>query len=252
MILTAKKLFFKTIFIVFEDEKIKETLASGRYDSVVGITRTDLQIPLGGRVGRRDKTTAVIDLARTEDELFTAMNDTTRNEIRRTYKMTDLKIVEKDANRSGVYDVYAKFEYSQGRVPFPESNMKDCVIFSAYFKGELISSAYLDVGGNALRIRYLFSKRLKTEDTELYKTIGFAGKRLIWEMCVWGKKNNFASLDLATVNLTDTAKAGITKFKMSFGGRLAPEYSYVYKSKLFVWFEKLAVWKNYFRKLMKV
>jgi hypothetical protein len=144
MILITKKLFFKTIFIVFEDEKIKEALHSGEYDSVVGITRTDLNLSGLHTVGRRDKTTAVIDLDKTEEELFSSISDTSRNEIRRTYKLPDVEIVREDSNRSAVYTLYEKFEYAQGRVPFPESYMKDCLVFSAYFKGEFVSGIYLD------------------------------------------------------------------------------------------------------------
>ncbi len=247
MILETKKLFFKTAFIVFEDDKIKEAVQNRRYSSFVGITRNDLNLP---GVIRGVKKTSVIDLIQSEEGIFSAFNDTTRNEIRRTDKISELRIAPDDNNLLLSYELYKKFEYSQGRVPFPITNMKDCFVFSAYLGNRVISGVYVDSGGKNLRIRYIFSERLKTEDQELYKTVGYASKRLIWEICRWGKTGGFSSLDMAAVNFTDKKKEGITKFKMSFGGMLADEYTYLYKSKLFSYFEKLALLKNYIKRLV--
>ncbi len=247
MVLESKKLFFKTIFLIFEDNKALEVMNSGRYSSVVIISRQDF--PLLSKY-KRTKTTSVINLTIKMEEIFHKFNDTTRNEVRKTESMPDLKIVSEDLETALVYQLYKDFERIQGRTPFPKGNMKDCLIFSAYFKGELISVMYVDKGGKDLRVRYIFSKRLKTNDPELYKIIGYATKRLIWEVCLYGKRNNFLSLDMATVNFQDKNKEGITKFKMSFGGKLADEYTYIYKSKTFSYFEKLAILKNYLRKIL--
>ncbi len=245
MISENKKLFFQTTFIIFEDSKIRDALRSNKYSSVVGITRTDLGFP---EFLRWTKTTSIIDLSKPKEDIFSTFSDTTRNEVRRTEKNSDLSIVSDDKNRDSVYTLYKKFEYSQGRVPFQESNMEACIIFSAYLNNEIISSIYVDKGDKDLRIRYIFSKRLDTSDKEMYKTIGFASKRLIWQICLWGKERRFSFLDMATVNLTDKGKEGISSFKMSFGGELVEEYTYMKKTKLFSYFEALAVLKN---KLMK-
>ncbi|HEY4505501.1 MAG TPA: hypothetical protein VJG67_02325 [Candidatus Paceibacterota bacterium] len=245
MILETKKLFFKKGFIVFEDDKIIEAVKSRRYSSFVGITRSDLNFQ---DIVKGVKKTSVIDLTRREDDIFSGFNDTTRNEVRRTYKIPSLRFVSGDKG-SAPYRLYKRFEYSQGRVPFPESYMKDTTVFSAYLDEEIISGVYVDSGGKDLRIRYIFSKRLKSFDPELYKTVGYASKRLIWEVCLWGKANGFRSLDMATVNLTDKEKEGIMKFKLSFGGDMADEYTYLYKSKLFRYSEKAALLKNYIKKI---
>ena len=248
MILESKKLFFKKAFVVFEDDKLQQFLKNKKYSSVVGITRNDLNLP---KVAHRVKKTSVIDLNPVEDEIFSKFSDTTRNEIRRTYKLPSLKFLF-NINRLEVYKLYKKFEYAQKRVPFPKSDMENCLSFSAYLDGEIISGVYVDTGGDDLRIRYIFSKRLETDNLEMYKNISNANRRLVWEICLWGKKNNFKSLDMATVNLTDKSKEGIVKFKMSFGGELADEYTYMYKSKMFRYFEKLATVKNYTKRLFYV
>ena len=50
-------------------------------------------------------------------------------------------------------------------------------------------------------------------------------------------------LKAAIVNFKDPEVAGITKFKMSFGGDVVNEYTYIYKSAAFRYFEKLAYLK---------
>ena len=197
----------------------------------------------------RTKTTAVIDLHQQQDDIFSHFNDTTRNEIRKTYNISDFKVVSLDRNFDEAYILYKKFEYKQGRVPFTRNDLKDCLIFSAYLKGDMISAIFVDKGVNDLRIRYIFSKRLQTEDKELYKMIAYATRRVMWEVCIWGKANHFHSLDLASINFQNPDVANITQFKMSFGGEVVNEYTYVYKSFLFKIFEKLAGPKNYIKKL---
>ena len=247
MILEKKKLLFRTVFLVFEEDKAEEIIKSGKYASIVLISRKDL--PLG--LSRREKKTAIIDLHQNENDIFAKFNDTTRNEIRKTMDTDDLKIISGDTNKKEVYNLYKQFEYGQGRVPFPESDMNDCTIFSAYYKSELISAIYVDKGGNDLRVRYIFSKRLES-DKDLYKTISNSTRRLVLEICLWGKSNNFKFLDMATVNFDNPNVAGITKFKMSFGGDVVLEYSYIYRSKTFILFEKIAILKNYLKKLFKI
>ncbi len=250
MFLISKKIFFRKIFIIFDDDKIKESFAKKEYSSIVGITRNDLSIK---NVRFGVKKTAVINLSLSEEEIFSRFSDTTRNEIRRTEKDGSPEIFLEDKNRDKVYAMYEEFEYSQGRVPFPENDVSECLIFSAYLDGKITSAIYVDMGtgSNAkdLRIRYIFSKRLNTEDKELYKAIGRSTRRLIWEICLWGKRKGFCSLDMATVNLTEKEKEGITRFKMSFGGEIVDEYTYSYKSKPFIYFEKLAVFRNIIKKL---
>lgn len=249
MILEDRKLFFHTTFLIFEDEKVLETFGLSKYSSVVAISRTDFEEL---SKFKRTKTTSVISLKDSLEDIFRSFNDTTRNEIRKTEKTPDLNFAREDKDTSSIYDLYKKFERAQGRVPFPRSNMKDCIIFSAYFKGELISSIYVDKGGKDLRLRYVFSKRLDVAPGhELYKIISNSTRRLVWEIIIWGKENDFAALDMATVNMTDKDKEGITKFKMSFGGELMPEYTYIYKSKLFSFFERIASLRNKVKKLFQ-
>jgi len=187
----------------------------------------------------RAKTTALINLEQTEDDIFGKFRDTTRNEIRRTYKNSDLSFRFFNSVDDESYDIYKDFEYLQGRLPAPKENLKNCLFFGAYYKNKLISAIYLIATRPYLRIRSIFSKRLRSEDKELYKIISNSTRRLIWEICQWGKKEDYKSLDMASVNFDNPKTANITKFKMSFGGKVVNEYTYTYTSFLYKLLEKM-------------
>lgn len=236
MILETRKLFFKSVFIVFDDDALKNAVKSGEFSSITAISRNVLSLP---NFNIKTKTTAVIDLTKSEEEIFAKFNETNRNEIRKTDKLASFRVVAENGDFVGAYSLYKDFERAQGRVPFTKNYFKDCSVFLAYYNGEAISGIFVDKGEKDLRVRCIFSKRLKTEDKELYRIIGHATRRLMWEICLWGKRHIFNSLDLAAVNFNRPEIAGITKFKMSFGGEVVNEYTYTYKSFLFRIFEKL-------------
>jgi len=240
MIFESKKLFFNTINLVLEDDKLDEIIKSKKYSKISTTSYKQLDL-LGFSV--LTKTTALINLTKSEDEIFKKFNDTTRNEIRRAYKIDDLKFVSADTNFEESYFLYKNFEYLQKRVPVSKNELSQCKLFSAYYKKKMISAIYVMESFPYLRIRSIFSLRLKTNDKELYKIMSNATRRIIWEICLWGKKNNFKSLDLASVNFENPRTANITKFKMSFGGEVKNEYTYIYKSSFFRFFEKFVFLK---------
>lgn len=237
MIQTGKKLWLKTVNIFLEDDKIESAIKSGRYDYINIISYNKLSLP-GFQL--RQKETAFLDLALPEEEIFRKFNDTTRNEIRQTQRLDDFKVVIDGDDFSGIYQLYNKFEYAQGRVPFPAGDLKSCHTFSASYRGEIIAGIFVDEAGKHLRLRYIFSKRVIDAQNEIYKLTSKATRRLVWEICQWGKSKGFDLLDLATINFNNPKTVSIAKFKMSFGGQIVPEYTYIYRSPLFKIFEKLA------------
>ncbi len=246
MIFENKKLFLNSAFIVLEDSKISEILRRKKYSSIIIISHTDLNLP---SFKKRVKTTTIINLKNTKDDIFAKFNDTARNEIRKTYKIPNLEIVLDDKNFSDTYVLYKNFEYAQKRVPFSRKNLEKCLRFSAYYNGEIISGIFVDLGEKDLRIRYIFSKRLQTENKELYKIIASATRRLLWEICIWGKDKSFNSLDLASVNFSNPEVANITKFKMSFGGEVINEYTYTHISPTYSFLVKLVGIKLFLKKI---
>jgi len=247
MILRTKKLFFNTINVILEDDKLDELIKSGRYSKISALSYKRMNLP---DFSVQTKTTALILLDKEEDEIFSKFNHTTRNEVRRTYKNKDLKFIADDKNFDESYSLYKDFEYTQGRVPVSKRELKGCKLFSANYKGEMISAVYLTTSFPYLRLRSIFSKRLKVDDKELRKIISNATRRIIWEVCLWGQKNNFKLLDLASVNFKNPRTANITQFKMSFGGQVINEYTHIYKSKLFKVFEKFVFIKIWLSQLV--
>src|SRR5574343_1885721 len=109
MILKGKKLFFRTLTINFEDNAILDVLGDGSagneyFDNVRIMSYTDLtQILLKlkdkGAPYHFDcltKTTALIYLTQPFEQIIKRFNDTTRNEIRKTFSIADLMFVRKD------------------------------------------------------------------------------------------------------------------------------------------------------------
>lgn len=247
MILETKKLFFNTVNVILEDDRIDGIIKSGKYSKISAVSYKKTNLP---NFSVQTKTTALILLDQHEDEIFRKFNDTTRNEIRRTFKNDDLEFIADDKNFDESYSLYKDFEYTQNRVPVYKKELKYCKLFSAYYKGEMVSAIYITTSSSYLRIRSIFSKRLKVDDKDLRKIISNATRRVMWEICLWGKKNNFKSLDLASVNFKNPKTANITKFKMSFGGQVVNEYTHIYKSILFKNFERFVFVKIWMFRLI--
>jgi len=235
-----------------EDDKVDQYLDKSKYQKIVIITYNELN--LGKDFHINHKLTPNIYLNEDLDRIFSRFNETTRNEIRRTFKNSDLKFMARDKNFDKIYDLYKNFEYNQGRVPFNRGAMKEFSAFSAYYKGELFSLILCFDSFPYLRARSICSKRLEIEDKEIYKTISNATRRLIYEICKYGVEHGYKLFDLGSMpaDLKNKKKAGIAAFKGSFGGKLEDEYTYTYKSKLYRFFEKLVKIKLFLLKTLKL
>ena len=247
MILESKKYFFNTASIVLDDDKIPSIIDSGRYSSIVILSYNKLDL---SGFSEYSKPTLLIKLNQSEKDIFSSFNDTTRNEIRKTYKEESLKFTFSESPTEESYDVYKKFEYNQGRVPVSFPKISNTIFLGAYLDNVLISGIYINKSFPYLRIRSIFSERLKEDDKNKYKIIAYSTRRIVWEACLWGMKNNFVSLDMASVNINNPKTLSIAKFKMSFGKDLTPEYTYIYKTKIYSFFEKLIHFKIFIKSLI--
>jgi hypothetical protein len=240
MIIEQKKLFFKTVSIILEDDRILDAYTSKKYSSIIALSYKDLELPA---FVKYSKPTLCIDLTKDSEAVFGSFNDTTRNEIRKTYKIPELSFHLALNPTKESYALYKKFEYSQGRVPVTLASLQGMPSFEARYNNEIISCIYVIDCKPFLRVRSIFSKRIDAENRQMYNIIAYATRRLVWDICEWGKKNDFVSLDLASVNVDNPKTKSIARFKMSFGKVLVPEYTYIYKSSAFSFFEKFAFLK---------
>lgn len=249
MILETKRLWFKKAVFFLEDTIPPQDVLEKKYDSVNIISYEKLDLP-GWRV--REKDTALINLTLPEEEIFRKFNDTTRNEIRRTFEQDKLSFII-GKNSSALYHAYATFEKSQGRVPVSKKEMDTFISAEARSGNGIVYGLYIVESFPYIRIRSIFSKRSVNQDKEEIKLISNAGRRLIWETLKYTKNKGFKSFDMASVNQSNPKSANIAKFKLSFGGEVLKEYTYIYSSHLFLFFEenykRILNLKQFFSKL---
>lgn len=239
---TRKKFGFKHLIIYFEDELFLQAIKEKKYPQVTLISYKKHIVP---NVSVKEKTTGLIDLSGSPDDILSRMNDTTRNEIRRTFRNQDIICKEISGFDESVYKTYCDFERSQKRIPIKKDEFGLYRYFCCYHKDQLLSVVSVVEAKPHLRVRSIFSLRLSVEhkaqntnspeqekDRELMKLISNASRRIMYETCLWGHKNGFNSLDLASINFNNPETANITKFKMSFGCNIQSEYTHTYVSGL--------------------
>lgn len=233
MVIEKNYFFFRTLRVVLDNERLREALAARRHTYITGLSYDG---SLGGTEIRINaKKTPVIDCAGKSDEDFLrGANDTTRNEIRRTFKTPELSFAVPDQNRMAIWQMYAEFERAGGRSPRGFSYFNESLFAGAYYNGALVAAIICYDGKPYLRAHAIVS--LRKIETELKKYISFATRRLVFELAKFGREGRYAWLDLGGVNLQDEAKAGIDAFKLSFGARLVDEYTYMYAGRLFRFF----------------
>lgn len=232
MVIERKHLFFSTLRVILDDEVLKKAFRERRYSYISGVSYT--RFHFGEDIRIKTKKTAVIDLKNDLDAIFAKFHDTTRNEIRKTYRMPDLAIVIEDKNITTLFALHKKFERKQNRSPLSTSSFRASTFFSAYDKGELIACIACYHNARYTRVRAIFSARLfEKNDKEKYRVIAYATRRLVWEACQYGKRKGNVLFDLGALNLADPKKKHITDFKSGFGGEIVDEYTYTYESSFF-------------------
>jgi hypothetical protein len=180
-----------------------------------------------------------IDLTPPIETIFKHFKDTSRNEINRTYKIEGLRFVPEDTNYTELQKLHRSFDLKRGWMPAPQAELKESLVFSAYFKDTPISVITCFSGTQTLRILELFSARYDTTPECTPALISYATRRLVYEICTYAKKKGYTSFDLGGINLEDPSKAGVAQFKQSFGGTIIDVYFYLYTTPAFRIFKKI-------------
>lgn len=227
-IIERKYIVFRSARVILNDDLLLVLIRNKAYSYIVGISQTLIDVPENVKV--KHKKTSLINLMRPAEEILQSFHDTTRNEVRRTFAMPEMSIAINDANAQEMHALYNKFRKAKKLDVHYKSFLESASRFSAYYNGELVAVITVYEVPPKMRIQNIFSKVDDAPETR--RIIGYATRRLVYEICAYGSKKGYASLDLASVNLTDTAKSGITKFKLSFGGDISDEYTYTYRSAL--------------------
>ena len=180
---------------------------------------------------RTEKHTAVIPLTDAPDAILARFKKNTRNEIRKSEHIPELTFRVDDTNRRESYAVYAHAKTVDGALLSLKREFSQCLLSNAYWKGKMIVSIASYRADGILRFKTIASLR-KDEDMDP-RIIGYATRRLVWEICMYGKEKGYTTIDLGGINFSQNAKKGIAQFKQSFGGDVIPEYTYRYESRIF-------------------
>lgn len=242
MRLEQKRGPFRILDIFFEDLGSEEQIKLKRTYARINILTHQPQPQLTG-FSSKQKSTPNIHLEDGLESVFKRFRDTVRNEVNRTTRLNQFDIRLPDPNRVEAYAAYRHFEFAQGRSPISQQEFSAFTLASAYWQNNFISGITFFQAGNIIRVRSIFSQRLHTDsetNKELYRTIGFASKRLVFELCTYGLAHGATIVDLASINLTDPEKEPIARFKSGFGARIEQEYHYHWSSPSFRILERFA------------
>ena len=145
----------------------------------------------------------------------------------------------RDTHISEAYSLYRRFEEKHRRKPWSKKSFEGTIYFNAYLNGKMIVSIPCYDIFPYLQVRSISSLRLNTKDRQVYKYIGFATRRLIYEMCAYGKEKGHTFIGLGAVTETTKQKKNVAQFKKFFAPRIETEYTYTYQSRRFALFNKL-------------
>lgn len=226
MIIEQRKFFFRTLRVILDDAVLRRALTEKKYAYISGLSYDDT---LGGpAVKRKSKKTTMIHL---DDDYFQNFNDTTRNEIARAQKVSEIACLAPDRRRDEIYALYAHFEQRGGRIVRKKDYFKEHLFAGVYWQQRLVGAILLYDAHPYLRAHAIVSTDIERSDP-IYRWKSFAMRRLVYEICTHGKERGYTRFDLGGINISDTKKAGITAFKLGFGGEVINEYTYTYKSAL--------------------
>ena len=172
-----------------------------------------------------EKKACVIDLSEGIEKVIQNFSPTSRNEVRRADKIKELEFHFglESFDFYEYFDFHRSCEKDRNWYPVPPNELKNSLVFSATFEGQLISGMSCYSHGNRIRVGRIYSnKRSKLSDRLTNLVYGVAAKRIILKICEFAYSNGIISLDLGGVDLNDLNKSGITKFKMSMGGEIVP------------------------------
>ncbi|HUO50621.1 MAG TPA: hypothetical protein VMU25_03630 [Candidatus Paceibacterota bacterium] len=232
MIIERRRLFFfKTAFVVLDERA--DSIDPRPYSQLTIVSHSPLSIP---HARLREKTTGIIDLKGSPEELLQTFSKTTRNEISRSIREGQIVRHSPHVTKEG-YALYRRFEKSIGRRPFARAATRGCEEILIYDGKRPIAGVFYYPSRPITRIRSIFSAR--KEKNLSSTTVSWAARRSIYEVCCSEQSARSEGVDLASINLTDKAKKGISDFKLSFSPRITQEYMYVHSSPVYAFFERI-------------
>lgn len=228
---------FRKVFVPNDMEAALEVSRNrSRYSRITIMSLVPLEL-LGFKAGSGK--TGLISLDGDIDTVASRFRKTVRNEISRTYRDSGFALkISPDITDDG-YALLDTFFKARSMKSFPRSTYRGCMEFLAYVDDVPVSGVLLYPSAPVPEVAAIFSKRRVTEDFEDYKRVGYAGKRVMLEVCKWGIERGMKAIDLSSLDPGSTSVPGITEYKLSFAPEVVTRYTYEYTSPIYGFVESI-------------
>lgn len=207
------------------------------------------KIFIDNRFTFNDHLDIIINLDKSENELWSNINPKRKNEIKKAIKEnTYIKISNDLITLEKCYDILISV-YSKAKLPLPSYNFyKNLLDESDEKNGLIILCAYngSDITGCMLALHYnnIIYDFYAGAYTKYYNK--HPNDIIPWEMFLWGKKNGFKTFDFGGAGKPDKPY-GVRDYKMKFGGEVVNwgRFEKVHKP-LLMFFGKIGIkfWQN--------
>jgi hypothetical protein len=187
----------------------------------------------------RTSETALIDLTRDVDLVFRDMNATTRRQIRKVERLGAQVVVRRndDVALQDFRTIYNSFvgwkkhteQLSEARVK-ALSPIADT--FVAYFDGRPLCGHTFVRDQELKRVGLLMAASTRFDNGDAPIFVGSVNRWLHWYEMRLYKSEGMAVYDFGGIGRSTIEKAGVARFKLSFGGRPVTEYNYIVAGKL--------------------
>jgi lipid II:glycine glycyltransferase (peptidoglycan interpeptide bridge formation enzyme) len=182
---------------------------------------------------RHDVTATIcIDLSESLDAILKGMSQTFRRKIRTAERMNKVRVVRNGPEGSqeflSLFNNFAHAKRSEVS-PITSAVLKRYAPFSDFFlcylDGELLCGHLNLVDWEAKRSRLIFSASQRLEHKEKARTCAIMNCYLHWHEMRTYREQGLSTYDLG--GFSNGTNAGIDKFKVSFGGAIFNEHTYL-------------------------
>lgn len=226
-ILPYRMVFFPT------DKALDELAGRLRAPGLARLFWTTTELEAARRVVRHQRTATVcIALTRALNDIGKAIAKNCRYDIRQMEKMAQRFRIVKNAPQGAddFLDLYNSFARSKGEISPISRQMlkryeKHADIFLASFDGLPLCGHVLLRDEIIGRTRLLFSASRRLEDRQTARVCGLLNRFLHWHEIQVYRDEGFRTYDFGGIR--DDQRDGITQFKMSFGGDIVAEHTYL-------------------------
>ncbi len=226
-IVPYRAVFFPT------DQTLTELTERTKPTQMARLFWTATELRNANRVVRHEKTATVcIDLSGTLEALSKGVAKNTRYEIRQAEKLGDRIRIERNGPEltDKFLALFNDFVRSKPEVAAINHSMlrryeAHADIFMAYLDGNPVCGHVLLRDVEIGRARLLYSASRRFDDRETARLSGTLNRFLHWhEICAY-REERFSAYDLGGIK--EDKADGITQFKMSFGGDVVKEHTYL-------------------------